>query len=230
MANNDFNFQKFIDDSKKVLMSPKEYFQSMEKTGGYVEPIIKVVIYGLASGMIALILSLLHLGAMGGLVGRAAGIGSLFMAPIIAVIGLFIGGLILLIISMICKGNTDFEANVRVIASIQVISPISALAGIFSGFNLYLGAVVSIAVSIYGLWLLYNAVIHALSGDKLRIRIVAGILALLSIIVTFSSISAKKMLKNRLGGQLDNINDEEVQKQIQEAAENMKKLFKEAQE
>ena len=36
MAEGGFDFKKFIDDSKAVLMAPKEYFSSMPTSGGFV--------------------------------------------------------------------------------------------------------------------------------------------------------------------------------------------------
>ncbi len=46
MNENGFNFSKFIDDSKNVLLKPKEFFPSLSLEGGFVEPIIKAAIYG----------------------------------------------------------------------------------------------------------------------------------------------------------------------------------------
>ena len=61
MAEAGFDFQKFIEDSKSVLTAPKEYFSSMPKTGGFVEPLIKATIYGLVAGVLYFIWGLLHL-------------------------------------------------------------------------------------------------------------------------------------------------------------------------
>ena len=47
----------------------------------------------------------------------AIGIMAFIWSVIGAVIGLFIGAVILLVISSICKGSTDFEANMRVTAA-----------------------------------------------------------------------------------------------------------------
>ena len=47
-----------------------------------------------------------------------------------ALIGLFIGGVIMLVISAICGGNTDYEASVRIVLIVLVIL---ALLGFFGG-------------------------------------------------------------------------------------------------
>ena len=124
MSNGTFDFNEFIRESKEVLLNPKSYFSTMKITGGMTDPLIKAVIFGAIAGAIAFIWSLLNLGAMGsGMFGGALGI-MIFIGKIIgSIIGLFIGAVILLVISSICKGNTDFEANVRVIAAVMVVMP-----------------------------------------------------------------------------------------------------------
>jgi hypothetical protein len=137
MANSTFDFNVFLKESKDVLVSPKSYFSTMKTTGGIAEPLIKAVIYGVVAGLIAFIWSLLKIGSSTmGLLGGAVGV-MLFVWYIIgAIIGLFIGAVIILVISAICKGSTDFEANTRVTAALMVIMPISALLGFVSGLNL----------------------------------------------------------------------------------------------
>ncbi|HMB20028.1 MAG TPA: hypothetical protein VKQ10_03090, partial [Spirochaetota bacterium] len=103
-----FNFAQFIDDSKNTLTNPKEYFASMAKEGGFGEPIIKALLYGLVAGLITFIWGIIGLSAAGGLgamFGGAVGIMAIVGGLIFALIGLFIGGLIMLIISAICGGN-----------------------------------------------------------------------------------------------------------------------------
>lgn len=177
MADVGFDFKKLINDSKAVLMTPKEYFASMPKTGGFVEPLIKAVIYGLVAGIITFIWSLLHLTAASGMFGKAlgggVGVAAIIYSVIGAAIGLFIGGVILLIISAICGGSKDYEANVRVTASLMVLSPINALLGFTGGISIYLGAIISLAVSLYGIWLLYNALISALGAGEKAAKVVS---------------------------------------------------------
>jgi hypothetical protein len=117
MSNGTFDFNLFIQESKETLLNPKSYFSTMKTSGGITEPLIKAVIYGFVTGIIALIWGLLKIGAVGGgFIGGAVGFMAFLWSIIGAVIGLFIGAVVVLIISSICKGNTDFEANLRVTA------------------------------------------------------------------------------------------------------------------
>ena len=167
MNNGTFDFNLFLKESKETLLNPKSYFSTMKISGGMIEPLIKAVIYGAIAGVIYFLWGILGLGsAVGGLFGGAVGIMLFIWAFIAAVIGMFIGGVVLLIISSICKGNTDFEANVRVTAALMVVVPISALFGFTMGINFSLGLIISLVIKLYGLWLLYHGLVEALKGKK----------------------------------------------------------------
>lgn len=193
MANTGFNFQQFIDDSKAALMSPKEFFTSMPGEGGFGEPVIKAVIYGLIAGVFHFIWSLLNLTPSGGMMfGGGVGIMALVSSLIFAVIGLFIGGVILLIISAICGGNTNFELSVRATAAMMVLSPIGAFLSFLSGFSLSLGMIVSMAVSLYGIWMMFNALTTALQAKEGTAKIVSIILAAILVLTLIGALTCAR--------------------------------------
>jgi hypothetical protein len=193
MSNGTFDFNALIKESKDVLVNPKSYFSTMKISGGMTEPLIKAVIYGAIAGAIGFLWGLLKIGAVtGGLFGGAVGIVAFIWSIVGAIIGLFIGGVILLVISSICKGNTDFEANVRVTAAVMVVLPISALLGFAGGINLYLGSIVSIAVSVFSLWLLYNGLIEALKSKPETTKIVMYVLVAVFVLIMLAGLGAKR--------------------------------------
>ena len=197
MSNGTFDFNVFIKESKDVLVNPKSYFSTMKTSGGMAEPLIKAVLYGAISGIISFIWSLLKIGAVtGGLFGSAFGIMVFVWAIIGSIIGLFIGGVIILVLSAICKGSTDFEANVRVTASLMVVMPISSLFGFASGINLYLGVIIGLAINIFALWLLYNALIEALKSNPGTTKIVSYILVALFVLFMLIGLGAKRAANN----------------------------------
>jgi hypothetical protein len=193
MSNGTFDFNEFIKESKDVLLNPKSYFSTMKTSGGMAEPLIKAVIYGAVAGIFTFLWSLLHFGAVtSGILGGAVGILSFVWSIVAAIIGLFIGAVILLVISAICKGNTDFEANVRVTAAVMVVMPISAFFGFLGGINLYLGVVISLAIGVLSLWLLYNGLVEALKTAPATTRIVIYVLVAIFVIFTLVGIGAKR--------------------------------------
>jgi len=234
MANGGFDFQKIISDSIKTLTDPKGYFSSMAKEGGFGEPIIKALVYGVVAGVISLIWSLLNLSAassmMGGMFGAGAGGIMILISSIIgAIIGLFIGGIIILIVSAICGGTTNFEANVRVAAALMVLSPVNALLSVFSGINLYLGAIVSLIVALYGLYMFYNALVNALSAKEGTAKIVSIILAVIPVIMLVSTLvcaSATSKYADKLMKEIpaaDSKEMQELQNKLKELQEMQKK-------
>jgi len=243
MAEGGFDFQKFIEDSKNVLMNPKDYFASMPKEGGFGEPLIKAVIYGGIAGLIGMIWSIIGIsavggGALGGMIGGGVGVMVLVWGLIGALIGLFLGGVIVLVISAICGGETNYEVCVRVTASMMVLSPISALFGFASGIHYSIGSFVTLAVSLYSLFLLYNAVVHALGGKEGTAKIVSIILAVIPALMLVSALmcanavtsSADKWMKQSedLRKDLEKGDSSEAMKKLNDAFKKMEEASKEA--
>lgn len=194
MSNETINLNRILNDSKETLLNPKGYFESMPLSGGLTEPIIKAAIYGTVAGLFALLWGILGFSAMGfsGMLGGAVGIMGLIWSIIGAIIAVFLGGAIMLVISAICGGNTDFEANVRVMASLMVIYPINAFLAFFYGINFTLGGVVSMAVSLFSIYLLYYAVVKALKGKESSAKIVAIVLIILALLGFFAGRKASR--------------------------------------
>jgi hypothetical protein len=132
-----------------------------------------------------------------------------------AVIGLFIGAVILLVISAICKGSTDFEANARVTASLMVVMPISALFGFISGLNLTAGSIFSLAINLFSLYLLYHGLVEALKAKPQTAKILTIILAALLALFFLIGLGAKKTASRFL--------DEYDNKDLKELLEDIEK-------
>lgn len=188
-----FDINAFINESKETLLNPRSYFSSMKKSGGMSEPIIKVVIYGAAGGILLFLWSVLGLGKtgiLGGTVGALA-----FVWYILgAVISLFVGAVIVLIVSSVCKGDTDFEATLRVVASCLVILPVSALLGFITGINLTFGTVISVCINLYLLYMLYHGLVESLKATPQTTRTAMYILAGLVILFMLMSFNASRKL------------------------------------
>jgi hypothetical protein len=201
-----FDFNAFIKESKETLLNPKAYFSTMKTSGGMAEPVIKALIYGVLAGVIAFLWGIIGLGGRLGVFG--AGIGAMVLVWVIlgAIIGLFIGAVIVLIISSICKGNTDFEANLRVVASVMVLMPISALLGFTMGINSVFGAIVTMCVNLYALYLLYHGLTEALKANPATTKIVMYVLATLLVIFTIAGLGTR----NRVNKYMNDINQSDL--------------------
>jgi hypothetical protein len=208
-----FDFNAFIKESKETLVNPKAYFSTMKTSGGWAEPLIKVVIYGAVAGIIVFLWSVVGLsGLKAGIFGGAIGAMALVWSIVGAVIGLFIGAVILLIISSICKGSTDFEANGRVIAASMVIMPINALLGFTAGISSWLGMIVSLCVSLYALYITCHGLVESLKAKPETAKIIMYVLAALLVLFMLLGMSTR----NKMNKYMDNEDLKEMLKDIEQ--------------
>ena len=212
MSNENFSIAKLYKDSRKVLFQPKAYFKDMESGGGIGEPTVKALIYGVVAGVFILIWSLLDIiGVTAGAFSGDIGVIGFFGYIIGAVIGVFIGGLIILLISYICSGNKNFEANMRVAAAIMVILPVNAFLGFFGGISYALGVLITLLVNLYGLYLLYNAITITLKGEKKPAKAISYILGALLVVFMIIGLFSQNKVKGHAG-----LNEKENQELVRE--------------
>jgi len=224
-----FNINSFIRDSVATISKPKEYFASLKIEGGLGEPIIKAVIYGAIAGIFNLLWSIMKIGAVTGeIYGSSIGIMSFFWAIIVAVLALFIGSLITLIVSAICGGSTNYEENARVTASLLVLMPVNAFFGFLSGINFYFGFILSMIVSLYGLYMLYNALTGSLKSKgrpSMILTIVLGAIVVLIMIVSVGTRHAANRFLDEF--EFDN---EKIEQGLDEMNRDMEEALEELQE
>ncbi|MCX6329488.1 MAG: Yip1 family protein [Bacteroidia bacterium] len=207
MSNLSFGFKAFIKESIDVLINPKSYFSTMKTTGGVTEPLIKALIYGALAGIIDFLWGVVDFG--NSMFGRFHGLMLIIWIVIGAIVLLFVGGLILMIISAICRGSKDYEASVRVNASLMVILPLSALLGFVEHLNVTAGVIVSLAISIFALYLLYHGLIETLKANPDSARVAIIILAVLTaLILIFGAGTVKKYdkMKSNLEKTFEDLN------------------------
>lgn len=191
-----FNFQEFINDSKEILVNPKGYFEKMPKSGGLGEPIIKAIIYAGVAGVFAMLWSLLIFPAF---FGAATAASTAFISSlIVGIIGVFVGGLIILILSLICGGDDNFEANLRVAASLMVFMPISAFLNVISAVSLSLSMIVSLVVNLYALYVLYHGLVFALKGNEKPAKTIGLVLGGILLLFTLVGSCANKVADKRI--------------------------------
>lgn len=196
MSSEGFDFKKFISDSTDTVLKPKEYFESMKTNGGLAEPLIKALIYGVVAGFIYLIWGFLKFGPGLGLFGGAVGIMGLIWTIVGSIIGLFIAAVIILVLSAIARGNTDFEACVRVSASIMVLLPVIAVCSVLGAISFKLSSLVMLLINIYGLWLLFNGLVITLKADRNTTKIITIVLVALLALAVLAGMTARRTVRN----------------------------------
>nr|HPK53530.1 YIP1 family protein [Smithellaceae bacterium] len=143
MKHNEINFAAMPQTAINVITKPADFFKSMPKTGGFLEPLIFAVIMGLISGIIQAILSFVGLGSAGSYgAGMAAGFGAIIFMPIAVAIGSFIGAAILFVIWKLMGSQEDYETAYRCGAYLMALAPITSLINVIP----YAGAIISLAI------------------------------------------------------------------------------------
>ncbi|HAN67366.1 MAG TPA: hypothetical protein DD808_08345 [Halieaceae bacterium] len=186
-VNNGFDIQQIIAQAREVITRPVNYFQSMQKTGGFGDPVVFVAVMGAVAGVIAAVFALF--GSAGGLL--AAVVGALIFGPLMAVLGAFIGAAVLYVIWKLMGSTEDYETAFRCQAALAALYPVSALLGVVP----YIGSIVTIA---WGAWLLVEASVAVHARPRRTAQIVFGVLAVLFIFTSLGSERASREMDARM--------------------------------
>src|SRR4030042_530249 len=195
----------------RVLTSPSAFFREMPKTGGFVEPLIFMVIMGIISGLIQTVFSLvgLHIAA-----GMAMGVASIILFPIVISIGGFIGAAILFLIWKLLGSQESYETAYRCGAYISVLMPIITVLGIIP----YLGSAVAIALYVYFL-VIASVEVHKIPSQKAWL--VFGIIGAILIIMNISAQITARKFSRETGKFRERM--EETSKALKKQVEQMEK-------
>lgn len=158
---------------KDVVVNPKRYFTKIVADGNLEESMLKAFIYGLAGGVLVLLLRLMG--------GATITISSVFTAiiivPVLAVALLFVMGGLLMLVSEITGGERDWEIAIKGLASVFFVYPVILVLNSLA-FNCASMWVISILVDGYMLFLFYNIALYCMRGKKPYIIVVIAILGL----------------------------------------------------
>lgn len=164
-----------------VLTKPADFYASVRTASGLGAPLVFAVVMGLVSGVITAVFATIGLGAaagaMGGAFGAGMGVVSILLSPIFAVIGCFVGGAIVHVISMIAGGRGTFEQSVRVAGYASAVMPIGAVLGFVPLLN--------VLPNLYGLYLVALGLVAIHAADRKRtfasVAVLAALVVLMSI-------------------------------------------------
>ena len=112
----------------------------------------------------------------------------------------------------------------------MVMSPINAIFGFVGGFSLWMSGIVSIVVALYGLWLLYNALIKSLGGKEGPAKVISIILAVIPVLMIVSGLLCMKAVSTLPGQMMKNIpteDQEQMKKALEEATKSLEQVNKE---
>jgi hypothetical protein len=211
MEADSINLTSIQKTAMNVLTSPSSFFREMPKTGGFVEPLIFMVIMGVISGLIQTIFSIISLNVAGGM---AMGIASIILVPIFAAIFGFVGAAILFILWKLLGSQESYETAYRCGAYLSVLMPVITVLGLVP----YLGSAVGIALYVYFL-VIASVEVHNVPSQKAWL--VFGIIGAILIIMNVSGQMTARKASREAAKFKEKM--EETSKTMKKQAEQMQK-------
>jgi hypothetical protein len=176
MEAKDINFAAMPQTAVRVVTAPAEFFKSMPKTGGFVEPLIFAAIMAVIAGIIQAIINILGLSYAH--LGFAESLGRIIVVPIVFVIFSFIGAAIIYVIWKLMGSQENYETSYRCAAYLIALAPIVAIISIIP----YAGVIINMAIYVYYI-VIASTQVHNIPSQKawLVFGIIGAILVLIGI-------------------------------------------------
>ncbi len=194
-----FNHGKVIEDAKSVITNPVNFYRNMPTSGGFLEPVIFVVVLAFIVAVVFMVFSLFG--------GEHLGLTGLIVLPIIMLIGSFISAGFMYLIWKLMGSSHGYETAYRCVAYSMALAPIMALVSVIP----YLGTIIG---ALWVMYLMYIASIEAHKLDQKKAMITFGILAFFGVVVNVNSENtARNMQQNmsnyegQMGRSTEDIND-----------------------
>ena len=172
----DINFAAMPRTAVQVVTKPAEFFKSMPKTGGFLEPLVFAAIMAAVAGIIQAIIYILGLSYA--YVGFAESMGMIIVFPIAVAVLSFISAAIIYVIWKLIGSQENYETSYRCAAYLAALAPIVVIIGVIP----YLGGIINMAIYVYFI-VIASAQVHKIPEQKawLVFGIIGGILALIGI-------------------------------------------------
>ncbi|MGC2048392.1 MAG: YIP1 family protein [Gallionella sp.] len=181
-------FKGLTDLANKQIANPVDFYRTMPKTGGLLDPLFYLVMTVLLDVILISVESFVAHGA--GFYGLGMLVGSLIIAPMIAaILSFFVAGIFYAIWSFM-GSSESYETSYRCLAYMQIIVPVAILLS----FVPYLG-LLGIAWWLY-LMVTATRLVHNLPAKPALL--VFGIIAVLAGLAYYNSVSSAIKAKEHL--------------------------------
>ena len=171
----------------KVITDPVGFYQNMPREGGFIDPLIFMVVMAVITGLLSAVLSLFGMGMAGAM---TAGLMAVVLVPVFVVIFGFVGAAIFYVIWMLMGSRENFETAYRCVAYTAAVAPITMILSLVP----YLGSLVS---SLWPMALLALASIHV---HKRGVQISWVIFGAIGIIYALISVGGERASRQLMGG------------------------------
>ncbi len=206
----EIDFAEIPQKTLKILTKPVNFFKTMPKAGGFLEPVIFVLVVSIVTGILHCLINIAGLSYIDR--GILESLGLIIFVPVAMIIASFIGAAIMFVIWKLLGSQENYETSYRCVAYLTVLAPIAAILGIIP----YGGTVLN---ALIGLFFIVTASIHVHNIPAKKAWLVFGIIfALLAIM----QIRAEYKVRNFTPS------TEEVRKKMEELNKQYREQLEEA--
>jgi len=201
----------------QVITNPVGFYQSMPRSGGFVEPLVFAIIMGVIGGVLQAILGVFGIGFAGTILMALA---SIIIGPIMIAIFGFVGAAILFVIWRLLGSQQSYETAYRCGAYATAVTPVTSILNIIP----YIGPALGVA------WMAYLMIIASIQVHQVKPKIaliVFGILGGLLVVGSIGSQFTAKRMEKQMDkfqsemGKIDEMKPEEAGKAIGEFLKGM---------
>ncbi len=184
------DFVNIIQTAVKVITSPARFFKEMPRTGGFIEPLVFMIVMGFIGSLIQALLSVAGLSPAGPDIDAVS---IIIVLTIVIVVSGFIAAAVYFAIWKLMGSQESYETAFRCNAYISALIPVAA---IFNPIP-YLSQIIAIVLTTFFL-VIASVYVHGLPLKKAGL--VFGILGLIFIMV---SIAGEVTLRRLEGTEMD---------------------------
>ncbi len=206
----EIDFRAILRMAIRVITSPAAFFREMPKIGGFGEPIVFMMVMGLAAGTVNAVSGIigLHIG-----VGVGTALASIIIYPLVGAVFGFIVAAVLFIIWKLLGSQESYETAYRCVAYLAALWPIMVVADVIP----YSGALITIVLLTY-FCVTASRETHKISSQKAWL--VFGIIGAILIVMSFGYIIAQRAMMEE---------SSKYRKQLEQSTQEMRKNSEEAQ-
>ncbi len=215
----DKNISNIFNTAVKVITNPADFYGGMPKAGGFVDPLIFMVVMGVITGVVNAVLSLVGIGFAKSFFMALA---SIVWIPIMAAVFSFIMAAILFVLWKIMGSRESYETAYRCGAYAGAIAPITAVLNLVP----YIGPIIGLVWSMF-LMVVASREVHKINPKTAWI-VFGVIFAFLALTSTCSQFAAKKVQREMGDWQqkFENMTPEEAGKAMGEFLKGMEEEMK----
>jgi len=138
----EIDFAEIPQKTLKILTKPVNFFKTMPKAGGFLEPVIFVLVVSIVTGILHCLINIAGLSYIDR--GILESLGLIIFVPVAMIIASFIGAAIMFVIWKLLGSQENYETSYRCVAYLTVLAPIAAILGIIPYGGTVLNALIGL--------------------------------------------------------------------------------------